>query len=96
MSLEKSNLHVLESPLSLAGPQKATLQCILVHLAKVLFPPGGESPLTMLALVQGSHSGGSTSGQEQDGSEQPCNCIWPDNGIFFRLLFLLILLNLWF
>ena len=39
VSLEKSNLHVLESPLSLAGPQKATLQCILVHLAKVLFPP---------------------------------------------------------
>ena len=50
----------------------------------------------MLALGQGSHSGGRTSGQEQDGSEQPCNCIWPDNGIFFRLLFLLILLNLWF
>ena len=56
VSLEKSNLHVLESPLSLAGPQKATLQCILVHLAKVLFPPHNPHNLTtpMLALGQGS------------------------------------------
>ena len=69
---QNPEISVYKKPPSLPGPKKATLQLILAHLGKVLFY---KFPTTW------SHQGGRVWGAEQDGREQPWNCVWPDNGI---------------